>query len=245
MEGSYAKQFTLSPEMADENGRLKLGSVLQMMQEVAGDHSALLGTDRRALEEKGLFWAVIRHRLQIDRLPEAEEEVGVITWPMPTTRAAYPRATEGYDKNGTRLFRAVSLWVLMDTQTRAMVLPKRSGVTVEGWETGCELEFPGSLPPAQLPIRKERRVAHEDLDINGHMNNCRYLDWMIDSIEPQIREKAPKELTACYLSEAREGEVLSLSWEVREDGTARFEALRSGTDSAAGHSRVFAAELRF
>ena len=233
MNATYTREFQMDGE--------SLSSLLHMVQEAAGDHSALLGTDRQALGEKGLFWAVIRHRLQIEKMPRKGESVTVTTWPMPTTRTAYPRATEARDKNGDLLFRGVSLWVLMDRCSRAMVLPKRSGVEVSGVEMGTELEFPGSLPPAETAHRCDRRVSPADLDINGHVNNCRYLDWV--SQLPEEGFAQIKELTVCYLSEALEGETVTLGWSA-EGEFLRIEAVRQGDAVSAGHSRVFAAELR-
>ena len=61
---------------------------------------------------------------------------------MPTTRTAYPRSTIAYDADGKECFRAISLWVLMDTQNRSMVLPGKSGVDVAGLLRGCELAVP-------------------------------------------------------------------------------------------------------
>lgn len=233
MNTTYTREFQMDKQA--------VSSLLHMVQEAAGDHSALLGTDRFALLEKGLFWAVIRHRVAIDRMPAAGETVKIVTWPMPTTRSAYPRATEGYDRTGKRLFRAVSLWVLMDTQTRTMVLPKRSGVEVNGAEMGTELEFPGSLSPVETPRQQSRTVCREDLDVNGHVNNCRYFDWVASL--PERGWETPGELTVCYLSEALEGQSITLGW-VTEGETLRVEAVRKGEEASAGHSRVFAAELR-
>ena len=232
MEATYTREFQMDSE--------GLGGLLYMVQEAAGDHSAMLGTDRQALQEKGLFWAVIRHRVRISRMPERDEAVKVTTWPMPTTRSAYPRAAEGYDREGKLLFQAVSLWVLMDVNTRAMVLPKRSGVEVSGVILGDELEFPGSLPPVETPQRQRRTVRQKDLDINGHVNNCRYLSWVAQL--PEEGFERPSELTVCYLSEALEGQRITLGW-VAEGDCLRVEAVRQEEQMSTGHSRVFAAEL--
>ena len=150
MEPLYQKKFHIPASAVDRFDRLKMSHVLDYLQEVAGDHSALLGTDREILTEHHLFWAVIRHRVQVTRLPKAGEDITVETWPMPTTRTAYPRATVALDSNGNELFKAISLWVLMDTENRVMVLPKKSGIVVDGRLQGNELAPPGSLIPREM-----------------------------------------------------------------------------------------------
>ena len=105
MEPTYYRKYILEATEVNSADRLKNSRLLAIIQEVAGEHSALLGTDRDALESKRLFWAVIRHRVQITRLPRSGETIHVHTWPMPTTRTAYPRATVAYDQENRELFR--------------------------------------------------------------------------------------------------------------------------------------------
>ena len=245
MEPIYKKQFKIGYTQVNAFDRLKNSQLLAILQEAAGEHSALLGADADALKEKNLFWAMIRYHIEISRLPRAGETVTVETWPMPTTRTAYPRATVAYDADGKELFRSVSLWVLMSFDTRAMVLPARSGVEVNGCLRGNELSMPGSLLPKTLENCVERPVCFSDLDINGHVNNCRYMEWVDDLLPAEFhRTHSPKQLLVCYLSEAREAEKMEVCWEVSEQSVLRVDAQRSGEVSA-GHSRVFAAQVQF
>ena len=246
MELVYSKIFHLSASASDRFDRLKCSQILDLIQEVAGDHSMLLGTGRNELTQRRLFWAVLRHRVQITRLPRAGEDITVETWPMPTTRTAYPRSTVAFDAEGKELFRAVSLWVLMDMDTRAMVLPGKSGVEVNGLMRGNEPAVPGSLIPGDYQNYVQRTVRFSDLDWNGHMNNCRYLDWVLDTLPSDFhRENPAREFSVCYLSEAKEGETLHLQWQLQEGMKLSVNALRSGDGSENGHSRVFAAQLLF
>ena len=245
MKPIHERTYILEATDVNSADRLKNSRLLAIMQEIAGEHSALLGADRSALEDRKLFWAVIRHRVQITRLPKSGESIRVCTWPMPTTRTAYPRATVAYDADGNELFRGISLWILMDMTTRAMVLPGKSGVEVAGSLQGNELTLPGSLLPQKLPNREDRTVRFTDLDLNGHMNNCRYLEWVDDLLPAEFhRTHSPKQLLVCYLSEAREAEKMEVCWEVSEQSVLRVDAQRSGEVSA-GHSRVFAAQVQF
>jgi acyl-ACP thioesterase len=245
MKPIHERTYILEATDVNSADRLKNSRLLAIMQEIAGEHSALLGADRSALEERKLFWAVIRHRVQITRLPQSGGSIRVCTWPMPTTRTAYPRATVAYDADGNELFRGISLWILMDMTTRAMVLPGKSGVEVAGSLQGNELTLPGSLLPQKLPNREDRTVRFSDLDLNGHMNNCRYLEWVDDLLPAEFhRTHSPKQLLVCYLSEAREAEKMEVCWEVSEQSVLRVDAQRSGEVSA-GHSRVFAAQVQF
>lgn len=246
MTTPYEKQYHIPASAVDCFDRLKASQILDYMQEVAGDHSDLLGADRQLLIQKGLFWAVIRHRVQITRLPGAGEDITVRTWPMPTTRTAYPRSTIACDAQGNECFRAISLWVLMDRQTRAMVLPGKSGVTVEGLLTGTELAAPGGIVPKVLPNSEQRKVHFTDLDWNGHMNNGKYLDWITDLLPGDFhKDRSMHGFTVCYLSEARETEKLDLQWELTDGPVLTVNALRLEDATSTGHNRVFSAQIQF
>lgn len=245
MEPIYERVFEITSADTDRYGRLKSSHLLSFLQEVAGDHSAILGTDREKLMQQNLFWAVIRHRVQITRLPGSGEKITVQTWPMPTTRTAYPRSTVAYDEAGNECFRGISLWVLMDAKSRAMVLPGKSGVTVSGMLTGSELAAPGSMALQDLGKVVTRTVRYTDLDVNGHMNNCRYLDWVTDTLPGSFHgTHSVSEFTLNYLSEAREGEALELHYQLTDGPCLGVDALRSG-ELSPGHARVFSARVLF
>lgn len=242
----YSQTFTLTDLDVDCFCKLKLSSLLFYAQEVAGKHSALLGADYDTLAQKKLFWAVTRHKVQITRLPSLGETIIVETWPMPTTRVAFPRAMAAYDSQGNELFRSISIWVLMDLENRSMVLPGNSGVNVGGLLTGNELSVPHSILPKSLCNSTQRTVTYSCLDRNGHMNNTRYLDWVADLLPSSFhREHTPRELLICYASEALEAQVLNLDWELTEDGILQVDAQRESTDVSDKKHRVFSAQVLF
>lgn len=242
----YQMQFAVTADQSDATGHARPGTLLYFVQEAAGAHCHLLGADRQALEPKQLFWVVLRHKVEITRMPATGETVTVETWPMPTTRTAYPRAAAGYDADGKQLFRIISLWVLMDTQTRAMVLPGKSGVQVDGFLQGNELTPPGSIAPSSMSGSTVRIVEATDLDQNLHMNNTRYLDWIWDLPDCTVSAEKPlREFTVCYLSEARLGQCLNLSWNFSEGNILQVEGCREKPDKPGSQERVFAALLMF
>ena len=243
MEPIYQQDFEITDVYVDRYGRLKPSTILFFAQEVAGLHFTELAMDYDALAERNMFWAVTRHKVQITRLPLRGETIHIETWPMPTTRVAYPRSMVAYDAQGNEVFRSISLWVLMDLNTRNMILPGKSGISVAGTLRGNELALPMGLPSKLLGSHRERPVCFTDLDRNGHMNNTRNLDWIDDLLpSPFHAQHGVKEFTVCYLSEAREGQNLDLHWDFLEDGCLQVDAHRRSEDK---DERVFAARILF
>lgn len=243
MEPIFQKNFLVTERDVDCYGRLRPSMILSYAQEVAGVHSNQLTVGYDVLAQRHMFWAVTRHKVQVSRMPMIGETIRVETWPLPPTRVAYPRSMVAYDEKGSELFRSISIWVLMDLDTRNMILPGKSGITVAGTLRGNELTLPTGLPARTLRSSRERQVCFTDLDRNGHMNNCRYLDWITDLLPSSFHASHElREFTACYLTEAREGQVLDQRWDFAEDGTLYMDAhrLHDGEDS-----RVFSARLLF
>jgi len=242
----FVLTYTLDAMHVDCFGRAKPSSLLYFCQEAAGGHCRILGLDWDTLAKKDLFWALIRTRVEITQLPVLGQTVTVKTWPMPTTRSAFPRATVCYDEAGHELFRCTALWVLMNTKTRTMVLPGKSGVELEGLTLGCEAAAPGSIAPAQLEHTARRTVCFTDLDRNAHMNNTKYMDWLWDLLSSDFHGKHPvKSFTACYLSEAKQSQELTLHYGKTQEGILRLEATRSRQEDTEKQERVFAASVEF
>ncbi len=242
MEPIYRQSFTIASDQVDCFSRLKSTVLLGFIQDVSGHHSDLLGYTWEGLAQRRLFWAVVRHRVQIERLPMEGETITLETWPCPTTRVAYPRSVIAYDEAGREIFRAMTLWVLMNMDTRAMILPGSSGVEVTGLtRRGMELDAPASLFPAKLSCQARRSVCYTDLDKNGHMNNVRYQDWAEDLLPSAFHRDHPlKELVICYLSEAREGQALDMAYELSDGPELRVDVSRQGKKPGDKAERVCA-----
>lgn len=246
MSPIFKQSFSIADIHLDCFGRLKPSNLLYFVQEVAGRHCDLLAVDWDTLAQKNLFWAVTRHRVQITRLPTRGETITVETWPMPTTKVAFPRSVVAYDENGSELFRSISIWVLMDTNTRTMVLPGKSGVLVEGTLRGTELAAPRTILPSLPQNTKSHTVGYTQLDRNGHMNNTRYLDWVDDLLPSAFHKDHPlRDFTVCYHNEAREGQQIDLSWSLTDGPVLQVDAHRGSADVPGSQECVFSAKLEF
>ena len=243
MEPLFVQNFEITDNMVDCFGRLRSSMILFLAQEIAGQHCNELQVDYETLASKRMFWAVTRHRVQVSRMPMRGETLRVETWPMPTTRVAYPRSMVAYDEMGNECFRSISLWVLMDLDSRSMILPGKSGISVNGTLRGNELASPLGLVAKDLANCRSRSVCFTDLDRNGHMNNTRYLEWVDDLLPSAFhRSHTVKEFTVCYLSEALEGQQLQMQWDFPEENLLQVDAHR---EQEGQKTRVFAAKFLY
>ena len=240
MNQIFRKSYTVADNATDRYDRLRPSMLLFFAQDAATSHCAEIGMDWNTMAARGMFWAVTRTKVEIHRLPHRGETVTVETWPMTNTRVAYPRATEMYDEKGELLVRMVSIWVLMDIEKRSMILPGKSGLDFCGADRGGELKAPAGLPVVPHTQEAERIVRYSDLDVNGHLNNARYLDWVNDLNSSEFhRSHSLKEMVICYISEAREGQAITQEWVWNAEEHILNVQLRREQD------RVFAAKLTY
>ena len=244
MQLIYKESVTITAQMADHTGRLRPSAALRLTQAAAGHHCDQLGLDEGVMAEKGLFWAIIRNCFTVESMPAVGQTVTLETWPMPTTRTCFPRACVAYDAAGKELFACHSFWILMDRQTRAMVLPGKSGIDVPGLDRENTPPAPKSLSPVSLPADQTRSVTEADLDHNGHMNNARYLDWAEDALDTEFRHGSTlRRATLCYLNEAKLGQTLQFCLVSEANNRVKFDLRR---ETAAGsYDRIFSASLEF
>ena len=78
------------------------------------------------------------------------------------------------------------------------------------------------------------------------MNNTRYLTWVEDLLPSAYHQgHQVKEITLCYINEAREGQALDVTWELEESGLLHVDIHRQKPEETGGYDRVFAARLRY
>jgi medium-chain acyl-[acyl-carrier-protein] hydrolase len=80
-------------------------------------------------------------------------------------------------------------------------------------------------------------VKFSDMDLNGHVNNAKYVEWIFDAIAPEKSQQPHKQFHINYLSEATLGEEILFS-EHTEHGMIKVKAHRSSD-----HRIIFVAEI--
>lgn len=239
MDGVFTHTLRVPMHHCDRFARMRPSALLSQVQEVAGAHAAILGVGDDFLNPKGLAWVVARHNIEIRKMPAFNQEVTFKTWPGKTTRVAYPRYCVGLDQQGEVLFRSATVWLLLDLKQRTMVLPGKGGFTFTGEDLEDQLSLPGSLPARDLANVTHRTVRYSQLDVNDHMNNAKYFDWMEDLLPTSFhQDHALRSVQINYATEAREGQQIQLSWQLDENGTLQMDARREGESPA----RIFAAK---
>lgn len=169
-----------------ENGVATLSALGNWLQEAAGLSADSLGFGENDMLPLGVTWIMNRLVLRIDRLPRAGEELRVHTWPSTLDRFGY-RGYEVYDAEGKLIVSGGSMWSVMNVEDHSLAaIPEDIQRVYPADPRPCEAFSCRVIPrlKAEAPSSCLLRVRRDDLDINGHVNNTRYLAWLMETLPP-------------------------------------------------------------
>ena len=207
-EGVFREPHRIRGAEADANGRLSVRSACELMQEAAARHASALGVGYDELVAQGLAWVLVQWTLTVTRWPLWRDEVLVETWPCARTERTAARDFLLLDATGTELCRAESVWLILDLQKRRPVrLPEEvRSIRPPREPLGSGTELARLLPPSPVDETLDLAVRWTDLDLNAHVSNVAYVDWVLESVPRELlRAGALRSLSLSFRSEARDG----------------------------------------
>ena len=218
---TYCEKTLLLSRDCDLGGLWKPSAILTAMQETAGMHSHILGCGRETLVQKGVVWVLTRCEVQMEKEARMGSRLSIETFPMPLRRWFFPRYFVFRDEEGAQVGAAGTLWVLFDLEKRCMVAPGDvAGAIPDNSDLTPPLGVPGPVPRLTGETAASARTpVYSELDVNGHVNNARYADWLCDALGLEVmREYRVKTMRLSYAAEIRPGQAMELR--LTRDGLA-------------------------
>jgi len=212
MDKIFTKSFHVYTYEVDHRGKALPLSLLNYLQDAAGDHAAILGFSILDLLNRGLTWILSRYHVRIHRYPGLAEDIAVSTWPSGKQGLFALRDFEMTDAQGGLVAAATSSWILWNVRTKQ---PARLEENLPGETTvrrrALADDFP-ALPAASAADREVSfRVEMQDIDFNNHVNHAVYVRWALETPpETVLRSARPTDIEVAYKGEAIYGdEVVS------------------------------------
>lgn len=211
----------------DMNGLLRPSVLLAKLEDAGAKQMVESPPSNDDLRERGMAFVISRLQLRIYRSLCEDELADARTFPTDSHGFAYNRCYQMY-VGDELVAEAYAVWALLNFNEHRLV---RVGETEP---LGGEPEPPISLGmPMREPFPQAdafetlgtREVYFSDVDVNGHLNNTKYLNWLCDYV-PDIRHKALRTANISFVSEAPLGERLAVL-RVEQDGRYYFKLLRA------------------
>jgi len=228
-ENLYTTEYQVRSYEVDSRGLARPLTLLNYLQDAAGEHAARLGVSVLALLKNNLTWVLSRYHIHFHKFVPVHSVLTLKTWPSAKEGRFALRDFALTDSSGAPVVSATSSWMLINLKTRRPVrideflpdlptLPKR---VIH--DTFTSLPIPDDFN-CELPFR----VRHSDLDINQHVNNTVYVDWALETL-PQdvIGQISPKTIEVSYRAEANYGDrILSRSFFASDDSRSIHQLIR-------------------
>ncbi|CAI8589508.1 unnamed protein product [Vicia faba] len=198
-------------------------TLMNHLQETALNHVktiGLLGDGFGSTPEmckKNLIWVVTRMQVVVDRYPVWGDVVQVDTWVSASGKNGMRRDWVVRDiKTGEVMTRASSVWVMMNKLTRKLSkIPEEAKEEIEPYFVNSnsvvneDKRKLTKLDDTAEYIRTGLSPRWNDLDVNQHVNNVKYIGWLLESApQPILESHELHSVTLEYRKECGRNSVL-------------------------------------
>lgn len=212
MENYFDKKFELRYSEMDKTGDTAPTTILTLLEETAADHCYSINNSLYDLKEQDIGWVLLSGIMQMYRYPSYKEKIIIRTWMSSYSIIKGIRENIIYDEQDNIIGRAKGLWVFFDIKRRRPVqifddikekwsycyeesIKHKISINIEVSESGSHI--------------KKHDVNRYDIDMYNHLNNIRYLQWVIDSMDEDIVDNCfLSSIEGRFVAEVKEGDTI-------------------------------------
>lgn len=229
----YYQTVELTFDSCDRASHVKLPALLADCLMVSTKQSEQLGRGNDYLIERyGLVWVITDYEMTIHRLPVFGETIKIETEALSYNKLFCYRRFHIYDQTGALLLDILAYFALLDPKSRKAAVIPDDLVAPYRCPFVKKIQRSSKLKPLETPIQQTYPVRYFDIDMNGHVNNSKYLEWMYDALGDAFLGKyRPTQLTLTYKKEVPPGGSIT-SCHLLDGETSYHEIMSNGQLSA-------------
>lgn len=189
--GIFESSYTTSFSQTGIHDVLTNKSILSILENIAGSHSAYVHFSFKDLEKDHLTWVILSWKLKVIKRINADTVVRVQTWGRFSNKIFVIRDFKIFDNTGDLCAIASSKWCLVNTETsRIAKMPSNLEEIYHGFHNesvfGVE-DLPKLTEPHLEPIAVDTyRIRRFDLDLNKHVHNLNYLNFAYELLPDSV-----------------------------------------------------------
>ncbi|MFP4240777.1 MAG: acyl-[acyl-carrier-protein] thioesterase [Chitinispirillaceae bacterium] len=232
-QGMLQTEFIVRSYDVDIKKRATLETIARYLQEAAWMHAENLNLGYDELGKDGLVWVLSRLSLKVHQFPRWADNVHVRTWPRGANGLMAMRDFEIFSSGGQLLASAGSAWIILDRKrgrprrpdshlSLIPVCPQKRAVP----------EDPSRVAKLdECPEYRSFSVQYCDIDMNGHVNNTRYIGWIMNLFSRRFHEQSSiHTLQVNYLAECGWNDEVG-AYLTRKDDTCSVSFIRKRDDT--------------
>lgn len=231
----YQETFTVPFDMVDVKQELKIPSFLAYCLALSGRQSELLGRgDKDIFEQYGLVWVVTDYEVELTCLPHYQETITIETEAISYNKFFCYRTFHIYDTVGNLLIKILAHFVLIDFETRKISPVPEELIAPYQAERVKKVARASKYGTMEEAAEHVREVRYFDIDLNGHVNNSKYLEWMYESLDYDfLATHRPSYFQIKYIKEVAP-ETVVMTKVVQEEECSQHEIWSGGQLKAQG-----------
>jgi medium-chain acyl-[acyl-carrier-protein] hydrolase len=169
--------------LLDPLKRLSIPATFGILGDAAGRDAGRRGWGYDDLAIRNQAWVLIRAKMLIHKQPVWGDTIFLRTWPKLMEGVVAYRDFQILDGDRNVLIAGTTAWTLMDLLSR-----KPIRLIGKEYDTGDLANYHSinSKPlriswPSNLQLKKELTAEFGHLDMNNHVNNSRYIEWVLNA----------------------------------------------------------------
>jgi medium-chain acyl-[acyl-carrier-protein] hydrolase len=183
MKKSWEDEYSISFYEVDTKNGVFLPVLWSFMQETAWHHADHLRVGYSDLWERHFFWVLSRLSIQMEEFPRWGDRIKIKTWLAGMGRLFALRHFSITDSRENLIGTAKSAWLVLDLKSRR---PQRIEPVFKHimhlFDDPASAEEPEKLPSlVRSKMEKSYTVRYSDIDMHHHVNNIKYIEWILDS----------------------------------------------------------------
>lgn len=164
-------------------------TILTLLEETAADHCYSINHSLYNLKDQNIGWVLLSGVMKMERYPKYKEKITIRTWLSSYSTVKGFRENIIFDEKGNVIGVARGQWVFFDILRRRPI--QIFDDIKEKWSFYPEECIRHDIKKkietiASGSYTKEFKINRFDVDSNQHVNNIRYLQWMLESIPDEI-----------------------------------------------------------
>ena len=196
---TFKKAIEVDIHDVDFNGVCRMSSLMQYIQSAAQTQLTENGMSYENLKEKNRAFIITKIKLEFTDTVRAYDRLVAETFPCISRGFSFIRCYALY-REEKMIGRAISVWALVDTETRRLVRVNDFDLNLPTYEA-WDIELSYFRMPDTLKKVGIYTVSYADLDQNMHVNNTRYADIFSNFIP--LNNKRIDSITINYVNEAK------------------------------------------
>ena len=183
------KEHTISNYECDRNEKIKIISIFHLLQDMADAHAEKLNVGYTFYKQNHLAWVGRAYHIKIFSLPKIFDKITLETWPCDRSALIATREFLIKDTKGNTLVAASSQWAMIDTIKMRPIKFDNYNLTYDVLpERALQSDFAKIQQLQKIDFEKQIQIREDDIDSNGHVNNCVYPMWAMETFEEQFKK---------------------------------------------------------